>query len=592
MQLTEQPTVKVRLIHSGKNYRKRFAAEALADLQEQIKAAGGVLEPIVVRPHPAIEGQYEIIAGERRWRAAKALFGDDYNMPIVVRDATDAEARALGIIENSGREDTSEVEEAQGAADLLTYNNGDKEATARQLGWKPELLERRLLLLNCAAEVQNALIEERIKLGHAELLSGLPHDRQNKVLAMVLEHKAPVEVLRKQLGQFARRLSEAIFDTAQCVSCPHNSAQQAALFDESIGDGFCQHPSHYEELTFAKLEEQALPLRERYQVVRIYRAADGFQPLHLKADGEVGVGDEQYASCKACANFGCAVSAVAGSYGTVAEPLCFDAQCHSKKVLDRRRAEREARKAQEAGPAPAPASEEASVPTKAAAKKPSNHTPPRVTEYREQQWRRWVANHLMGQPDRNHRVLSALIASSSLQAFHSGKFVEAACKLASPAKVGSNTFKAALEQADAFGADSLPKIVQAVTASAAFGIDVAGLEVLLNYLEVDEAKHFTLNSEYLELLTVSELEALAEELKLRKAMGDAAFKKAKAGAKPKFIEALLHVDGFTYAGAVPKAIRYARKKLRTAASGREAGQSDGASRQVENGEPAEAEAAA
>ena len=50
MQLTEQPTVKVRLIHSGKNYRKRFSAEALADLQEQIKAAGGVLEPIQAGP--------------------------------------------------------------------------------------------------------------------------------------------------------------------------------------------------------------------------------------------------------------------------------------------------------------------------------------------------------------------------------------------------------------------------------------------------------------------------------------------------------------------------------------------------------------
>src|SRR6185369_3334597 len=121
MQLTEQPTLKVRLIHSGKNYRKRFSAEALADLQEQIKAAGGVLEPIVVRPHPCIEGAYEIIAGERRWRAAKALFGEDYDMPIVVRDATDAEARALGIIENHGRDDLSEIEEAQGAADLLAY---------------------------------------------------------------------------------------------------------------------------------------------------------------------------------------------------------------------------------------------------------------------------------------------------------------------------------------------------------------------------------------------------------------------------------------------------------------------------------------
>jgi len=591
MQLTEQPTLKVRLIHSGKNYRKRFSAVALADLKEQIKAAGGVLEPIIVRPHPSIEVAYEIIAGERRWRAAKDLFGEDYDMPIVIRDATDAEARALGIIENHARDDPSEIEEAKGACDLLAYNKGDKDTTARQLGWKPELLERRLLLLNCAPEVQDALIDERIKLGHAELLSGLPQDRQTKVLVMVLEHKAPVDVLRKQLGQFARKLSEAIFDTAQCVGCPHNSAQQSALFDESIGDGYCQHPSHYEELTLAKLEAQAAPLRERYQVVRIYRAADGFQPLYLKPDGELGVGDEQYASCKSCANFGCAVSAVAGSYGAVAEPLCFDAQCNSKKVLERRQADREARRAQEASHVPAKQGGSA-LPAKAAAKKPSNLTPPRVAEFREQRWRKWVANHLMAQPDRNHRVLAALIASSSLQAFHSAKFVEAAGKLASPAKVGTNTFKTALEQADAFGPECLPTIVQAVAASAAFGIDVAGLEALLNYLEVDEAKHFTLDGEYLELLTVSELEALADELKLRKAMGDAMFKKAKAGSKPKFIEALLHVEGFAYAGAVPKAIRYARKKLRVTVTTGQGEHSDGADQEVHAGEPVETTAAA
>jgi ParB family chromosome partitioning protein len=569
MQLTEQPTLKVRCIHSGKNYRRRFSQPALADLQEQIKAAGGVLEPIVVRPHPTIEGAFEIIAGERRWRAAKALFGDDYDMPIVVRDATDAEARALGIIENNGREDPSEIEEAEGAADLLAYNNGDKEMTARQLGWKPEMLDRRLLLLNCAPEVREALIEERIHVGHAELLSGLPHDRQGKVLAMVLEHKASVDVLRKQLGQFARKLCDAIFDTSQCISCPHNSAQQSALFDESIGDGYCQHPSHYEELTLAKLEEQAAPLRDRFQVVRIYRAADGFQPLHLKADGELGVGEEQYASCKSCANFGCAVSAVAGSYGAVAEPLCFDAQCHSKKVLERRRADREATKAKDGPQGQQQGTTKADKP---APKKPSNQTPPRVTEFRVQRWRKWAANQLMAQPDRSHKVLAALIASSSLQSFDSGKFVEAAGKLGSPAKFGANTFKGAVELADAFGAHSLPKIVQAVTASAAFGIDVAGLEVLLNYLEVDEAKHFTLDGEYMELLTVSELEALADELKLRKAMGEAAFKKAKAGPKPKFIEALLNVEGFTYAGTVPKAIRYPRKKLRTAAVDEPVGQ--------------------
>ena len=86
--------------------------------------------------------------------------------------------------------------------------------------------------------------------------------------------------------------------------------------------------------------------------------------------------------------------------------------------------------------------------------------------------------------------------------------------------------------------------------------------MLLNYLEVDEARHFKLCAEYLELLTVSELEGLADELKLCKAMGDSAFKRARAGTKAKFIEALLTVEGFEYVGAVPKALRYPRRKYR------------------------------
>lgn len=570
MQDQVQPTLKVRQIVSGPNHRTYYDPRKMAELEEGLVAAGRVTQPIQVRPHPTRASVWEVIAGERRWRAAGKLFGDDYDMPVVVSDASDAEVRALGIIENHYRDNPSDVEQARGAADLLQFNRGDKEQTAKQLGWGVETLERRLLLLNCAADVQAALIERRIKLGHAELLAGLPQDRQVKVLAGVLEHKVPVEVLKKQLGQFAKRLADAIFDTAQCIGCPHNSAQQAALFDETIGEGFCQHPTHFDELTMAALEAKAVPLREQYPVVRIVGAADAFVPLPVGPDGELGVGTEQYADCKACANFGCSVSAVPGSYGSVEESLCFDAQCHSTKVAERRRAERDAAKtatsASDASEAPrsAPAQRDAPVPAaaKAQAKHTSNQTPARVAQYRTERWRTWVANRLMADSSRNHRVLAALIASSSMQAFNPLKFTEAASKLAKPAKFGTNGFKGALELADAFDAAKLPAIVQAVTASAAYGVSQYDLEVLLNYLEVDEAKHFKLSAEYLELLTTSELESLADELKLRKAMGDAAFKKARAGNKPKFIEALLSVKDFEYAGAVPKAMRYARKKYR------------------------------
>ena len=131
-----------------------------------------------------------------------------------------------------------------------------------------------------------------------------------------------------------------------------------------------------------------------------------------------------------------------------------------------------------------------------------------------------------------------------------------------PAEFGANVFKSALAQADALDTATLPKMVQAVTASAAFGLNLDDLEVLMNYLEVDEAKHFKLSAQYLELLTTSELECLADEFSLHRAMGDAAFKKARSGSKAKFIEALLNVDGFQYDGAVPKAMRYVRKTFR------------------------------
>lgn len=559
-----QPTLKVKHIVSGQNHREYFDPKAMTKLEEGIRAAGGVMEPIMVRP--MLDGiHHEIIFGERRWRAAKTLLGDEYDMPVVIREATDAEALALGIIENDDREDTTDIEQAQGAANLLAHNKGDKQETALQVGWSVDTLERRLLLLNCAQSVRTALNEKRIKLGHAELLAGLPQDKQEKVLAGVIEHKVPVEVLKKQLGQFAKRLADAIFDTAQCIGCPHNSAQQAALFDESVGEGFCQNPAHFDELTLAALEQRAVPLRERFPAVKIVRAQDGFIPLRVQADGDLGVGAEQYVACQGCASFGCSLSAVPGSYGEQMDSLCFDAACNSRMVAARRKADREA--AQARTPAAAGKAQGAKASGGAAkplsANKASNHTPPRVAEFRTARWRTWAANRLMADGVRNHRVLAALVAASHASAINPGKFVDAAGKLAAPAKVGSNTFRAALEQADAIGIDKLASVVQAITASAAFGIDESTLETVLNYLEVDEAVHFKLNEEYLDLLTMSELESLADELKLKKAMGEG-FKKARGGKKGDFIQALLNIEGVEYSGLVPKAMRYPRRSFRYA----------------------------
>lgn len=566
--LPRQPTLPVKVIDpSITNHRTRFDPASLKSLEAGVKAAGCILEPIVVRPIGG--GRYKIIAGERRWRVARKLYGDDYEIPVVIREATDAEAAALGIIENHHREDVSLAEQARGASHLLHFNRGDKEETALQLGWSLDTLERRLLLLACTSAVLDALADRRIHLGHAELLAGLPHERQDKVLAGVLEHKVSVEILKKQLGQFARRLADAVFDTAQCVNCPHNSAKQSGLFDESLGEGYCQHPEHYEELTLHAIEARALPLRERFPVVKIIKASDGFIPLPVQPDGELGVGFDQYAACQGCANFGCSISAMTGSYGQTVESLCFDPVCNAQKVVDHRKGKRKNAsqvgakdKAESAPQANVGDSNGAEVPTKTSpATRVANETPPRIVQYRIEQWRKWVANALMGDPAKNHCTLAALILSSNGRAIEVEQFLKATGKLVGDDKVGHNLFKTALEQADAFDRGRLPMVVQAVAASAAFGIDVQGLEVLMNYLGIDESQYFTLNADYLQLLTVSELGSLAEELKLKSAMGER-YKKLQAGKKDVFIDALLKINGITYSGLVPKAMRYTRRKLK------------------------------
>ena len=72
-----QPTLKLSAIVSGPNHRQYFDPQAMKELEAGIRAAGGVTQPILVRPHPEREGMFEIMAGERRWRAARTVHGDD-----------------------------------------------------------------------------------------------------------------------------------------------------------------------------------------------------------------------------------------------------------------------------------------------------------------------------------------------------------------------------------------------------------------------------------------------------------------------------------------------------------------------------------
>jgi PRTRC genetic system ParB family protein len=566
-----QLTLPISRIVQGKNPREYFDPDEMAELEEGIRAFG-VIEPIIVRPVPDSD-LLEIIAGERRWRAAKNVFGDSYDMPVVVREASDADSEAIALIENYHRAGMSVAEEARTAQRQLLRNRGDKQETARNLGWSPDVLERRLALMACTPAVLKALTQRQIREGHAELLAGVPPEKQDTVLSAIVAHKVPVVVLKSQLGQYVRRLADAIFDTAPCTGCPHNSARQAGLFSESLGDGYCQHPTHFDELTLQAVVARAAALKDEYPVIRIVKLTDGFTPLTVSAEGALGVGDDQYVSCRGCQSFGCAVSAMPGSYGEVTRSLCFDAGCNSQKVAAWRKAQRDA------GPKPEPlggtsrkksgahkSGKHTHEPARrAVATEPSNQTPQRVVDHRIAQWRRWAANALMTQPERNHRVLIALALAgrgSDLRSEQLGKVIE---KLAASGGLRHSDLGGHLRRADAIGADQLAKLVQAVAASAAFGVDTRNLELLLNYLEIDESRHFLLDKTFLDLFTMSELESLAGEIGLKRAMGQG-FRTARAAKKAEFIAALLAVKGFEYRGTVPQVMRYPRHAVTGAAS--------------------------
>lgn len=144
--------------------RKEFHPEKLAELAASIREHG-VVQPIVVRP--AGEG-YEIVAGERRWRAAK-LAGLE-RVPALVRDFKDSEAMEIALIENLQREDLNPLEEAEAYQLLLSEYGLTQEALAQRLGRSRPQISNTLRLLQLATEVQAEVRGGRLSMGHAKVL--------------------------------------------------------------------------------------------------------------------------------------------------------------------------------------------------------------------------------------------------------------------------------------------------------------------------------------------------------------------------------------------------------------------------------------
>ena len=180
--------------------RKQFEEKALAELADSI-ATYGVLQPILVRPNPNFEGSFEIIAGERRWRASKLAGLTE--IPAIILDGDDLKTAQIALIENVQREDLNVVEEVLAYHALIERFDLTQEQVAKQVGKSRSAVANMLRLLNLPEEVLEQLRAGDITEGHARALLGLTDSEMivplaNQIIAKQLTVREAEALVRRQ----------------------------------------------------------------------------------------------------------------------------------------------------------------------------------------------------------------------------------------------------------------------------------------------------------------------------------------------------------------------------------------------------------
>jgi ParB family chromosome partitioning protein len=194
-------TLPVNALQPGKYQpRSRMDQEALNALAASIKAQG-VMQPILVRP--VAGGQYEIIAGERRWRAAR-LAGLS-SVPVLVRNVPDQQALAVALIENIQREDLNALEEAVGLERLIREFSLTHQAVADAVGKSRAAVSNLLRLLELPPPVRELLGEGRLDMGHARALLVLPAEQQVAMAREIASQGWSVREVERRVGDLLKK---------------------------------------------------------------------------------------------------------------------------------------------------------------------------------------------------------------------------------------------------------------------------------------------------------------------------------------------------------------------------------------------------
>ena len=193
--------------------RRQFDREKLDELAGSIRQKG-IVQPILLRPSPSQPGRYQLVAGERRWRAAQ--IAQLHQISSVIRDLSDAECYEIALIENIQRQDLSVIDEAQGYANLLEINNCTQDQLSKIIGKSRSHIANLLRLLGLPESVQSMMRDGALTMGQARPLIGHP---QVEFLAKTIVAKG-----------LSARQAEALMKTAVSGTTP--TAKQSATTEK------------------------------------------------------------------------------------------------------------------------------------------------------------------------------------------------------------------------------------------------------------------------------------------------------------------------------------------------------------------------
>ena len=192
--------MKIRLIEPNRNQpRKQFDEDSLMELAESIKLYG-VIQPIIVCKK---DSHYEIIAGERRWRAAKMAGLKE--VPVIVKDYTEKEIAEISLVENLQRDDLNPIEEAKAYERLIKEYQLKQEEVAERVAKSRTVITNSLRLLKLSDKVQTMLMEGLITVGHAKVLLGISSKEQQEEIA---EHIIDEKLSVRELENYIKAMSK------------------------------------------------------------------------------------------------------------------------------------------------------------------------------------------------------------------------------------------------------------------------------------------------------------------------------------------------------------------------------------------------